>query len=158
MPPTNKKAPIMPASDTIQTGTIFIEDLEVGLSRSISKTLGDAEIRAFAEITEDRNPVHLDEDYAKGTIFKGRIVHGFLTGALLSAIIGEQLPGHGTIYLKQNMNFLAPVRLGDHVTATVTVAEVNAEKGRVKLDCTCAVGDTLVLKGDALVLAPSRKT
>lgn len=142
----------------IQIGTIHIEDMEIGLSRSISKTLGDAEIEMFATISEDRNPVHLNEEYAKTTMFGGRIAHGMLTGALLSAIIGEQLPGHGTVYLKQEMKFLAPVRPGDHVTARVSVAEIFLEKRRVRLDCTCAVGDTLVLQGEALVLAPSRLT
>ncbi|MCP5074981.1 MAG: MaoC family dehydratase [Rhodobacteraceae bacterium] len=143
-------------SDSPRIGTIFIEDMEVGMSRSITKTLDDAVVKAFADVSEDRNPVHLDEEYAKGTMFKGRIAHGFLTGALLSAIIGEQLPGHGTIYMKQEMKFLAPVPVGSEVTATVTVAEINAEKRRVKLDCACTVGDTVVLKGEALVLAPSR--
>ena len=140
----------------VQIGTIYIEDMEVGLSRSISKTFGDAEIEMFATVSEDRNPVHLNEEYAKGTMFGGRIAHGMLTGALLSAIIGEQLPGHGTVYMKQDMKFLAPVRPGDRVTATVSVAEIFPEKRRVRLDCKCMVGDTLVLKGEALVLAPSR--
>jgi len=145
----------MPRSN-IQIGTIYIEDMEVGLSRSISKTIGDKEIAQFAEVSEDHNPVHMDEDYAKGTMFKGRIAHGMLTSALLSAIIGEQLPGHGTIYLTQNIKFLAPVRPGEHVTATVTVAEIFLEKKRVRLDCACYVGDKKVLSGDAMVLAPSR--
>ncbi len=147
----------MPAN-TIQTGTIFIEDMEVGMSRSITKTLDDAVVNAFAEVSEDRNPVHLDEDYAKTSMFKGRIAHGILTGSLLSAILGEQLPGHGSIYLKQEMKFLAPVPVGSEVTATVTVAEINVAKRRVTLDCACTVGDTVVLKGEALVLAPSRKS
>jgi 3-hydroxybutyryl-CoA dehydratase len=141
---------------TSEIGTIFIEDLEIGLSRSLSKVIGDAEIEMFATLSEDRNPVHLDDGYAKNTMFKGRIAHGMLSAALFSAIIGERLPGHGTIYLGQNLRFTAPVKPGDLVTATVTVTDINTAKKRVKLDCVASVGDTIVIKGDALVLAPSR--
>ncbi len=140
----------------IEIGTIYIEDMHVGLTRSISKTFTDHDINMYAQVSEDYNPLHLDDDYANATMFNGRIAHGMLTGALLSAIIGEQLPGHGAVYLKQEMQFLAPVRPGDHVTATITVAEIFPEKRRVRLDCACRVGDKLVMKGEALVLAPSR--
>ena len=143
--------------NTIQTGTIYIEDLEIGMSHVVAKTIHDREIEMFAELSTDHNPVHLDDDYAKDSIFKGRIAHGMLSASLISAVIGEQLPGHGTIYLKQSLTFTAPVRPGDHVEATVTVLEIDHAKRRVTLDCKCRVGDTLVLKGDALVLAPSRK-
>jgi len=135
-------------------GTIFIEDMTVGLARSMSKVIGHHEIALFAEVSEDRNPVHMDEDHAKTTIFKGRIAHGMLSASLFSAVIGERLPGHGTIYLSQNLRFTAPVRPGDEVTVTVTVSEINLAKGRVSLDCVAKVGDTVVIKGDALVLAP----
>ena len=138
-------------------GTICIEDLEIGMERSLSKTIGDREIELFAELSTDHNPVHLDDDYARDTIFQGRIAHGMLTAGLISAVIGEQLPGHGTVYLKQNLTFMAPVRPGDRVEATVKVLEIDYAKRRVTLDCKCRVGDTVVLKGDALVLAPSRK-
>ena len=138
-------------------GTICIEDLEIGMTRSVSKTIGDREIEMFAELSTDCNPVHLDDSYARDTIFEGRIAHGMLTAALISAVIGEQLPGHGTVYLKQNLTFLAPVRPGDRVEAVVSVREIDHSKRRVTLDCKCLVGDTIVLKGDALVLAPSRK-
>ena len=141
----------------IQKGTIFIEDMEIGMSRSISKTMGDKEIAMFAELSLDENPVHMDEDYAKTTMFKGRIAHGMLTSSLISAVIGEQLPGHGTVYMKQDLKFLAPVRPDSHVTATVTVAAIDMAKSRVTLDCACTVGDTVVLKGEALVLAPRRE-
>ena len=138
-------------------GTIYIEDLEIGMERSLFKTIGDHEIKIFAELSTDHNPVHLDDDYARDTIFQGRIAHGMLTAGLISAVIGEQLPGHGSVYLKQNLTFMAPVRPGDRVEATVTVLEIDYAKRRVTLDCKCRVGDTVVLKGDALVLAPSRK-
>lgn len=138
-------------------GTIWIEEIAIGMSRSLSKTIGDAEIRAFAEISSDHNPVHLDDDYARETIFEGRIAHGILTAALISAVIGQQLPGHGTIYLSQSLKFLGPVRPGDRVDATVSVTGIEHGRRRVTLDCRCRVGNRSVLAGEALVLAPSRK-
>ena len=139
-----------------EIGTVYLEDLEIGRSASLAKVMGDAEIAAFAEISEDHNPLHMDEAYAEQTMFKGRIAHGMLSAALFSAIIGERLPGHGTIYLAQNLSFRAPVRPGDLVNATVTVSTIDLAKGRVSLDCVASVGDTVVIKGDALVLAPRR--
>lgn len=141
---------------TLPIGTIYIDDLEIGMERSLSKVIGDREIEMFAELSTDHNPVHLDEEYAKNTMFKGRIAHGMLTAGLISAIIGEQLPGHGTVYLKQNLTFTAPVRPDDLVIATVKVVKIDPAKRRVTLECQCSVGDTIVLKGEALVLAPSR--
>ncbi|SDZ98260.1 MaoC family dehydratase [Rubrimonas cliftonensis] len=141
----------------IRRGTICIEDIAVGMSRSLRKVIEDADLEMFARISGDRNPVHFDDDYARDTIFGGRIAHGMLTASLISAIIGEQLPGHGTIYLKQNLSFLAPVRPGDLVEATVTVADIDYSKRRVTLECACTVGDKKVLKGEAMVLAPSAK-
>ncbi|MBC7143364.1 MAG: MaoC family dehydratase, partial [Rhodobacteraceae bacterium] len=102
-------------------------------------------------------PVHLDDDYARDTIFEGRIAHGMLTAGLISAVIGEQLPGHGTVYLGQSLKFMAPVRPGDTVHAEVKVTTIDHARRRVTLETHCAVGDTIVLKGEALVLAPSRK-
>lgn len=139
-------------------GTILIDDLAIGMSRSVVKTIGDAEIGLFAELSTDHNPVHLDDDYARNTIFEGRIAHGMLSAALISAVIGGQLPGHGTIYLKQSLCFRAPVRPGDRVEARVTVREIDRERRRVTLECACRVGDTVVLDGEALVLAPSAKS
>jgi len=141
----------------LPVGTICIEEIEIGMCRSLSKTIGDAEIRAFAEISTDHNPVHLDEAYARETIFEGRIAHGMLTAALISAVIGEQLPGHGSVYLGQSLKFRAPVRPGDRVEATVSVTAIDHGRRRVTLDCCCRVGDLVVLEGEALVLAPSRK-
>ncbi len=143
--------------DNMPRGTICIEELEIGMSRSLRKQVTDRDIELFAEISTDRNPVHLDDDYARDTIFEGRIAHGMLTAGLISAVIGEQLPGHGTVYLGQTLKFLAPVRPGDVVFAEVVVREIDHSRRRVSLDCHCAVGDTVVLKGEALVLAPSRK-
>ena len=143
--------------DNMQRGTICIEDIEIGMSRELTKTIEDYDIRMFAEISTDHNPVHLDEVYAQETIFGGRIAHGILTAALISAVIGEQLPGHGTVYMGQTLKFLAPVRPGDDVTARVTVREIDHAKRRVTLDCICLVREKAVLKGEALVLAPSKK-
>ncbi len=143
--------------DNLPRGTICIEDIEIGMSRHLLKTVTDRDIELFAEVSTDRNPVHLDDDYARDTIFEGRIAHGMLTAGLISAVIGEQLPGHGTVYLGQTLKFMAPVRPGDMVEARVSVLDINHAKRRVTLDCRCLVGDTVVLKGEAVVLAPSRK-
>lgn len=143
--------------DNLPRGTICIEDIEIGMSRYLLKTVDDRDIELFAEVSTDRNPVHLDDAYAQDTIFGGRIAHGMLTAGLISAVIGEQLPGHGTVYLGQTLKFMAPVRPGDTVEARVEVTGIDHAKRRVTLDCRCLVGDTVVLKGEAVVLAPSRK-
>jgi len=143
--------------DNQPRGTIVIEDLEVGMVRGLTKQVTDRDIELFAEVSTDRNPVHLDDDYARDTIFAGRIAHGMLTAGLISAVIGEQLPGHGTVYLGQTLKFLAPVRPGDTVRAEVAVEAIDHSRRRVTLATRCLVGDTVVLKGEAVVLAPSRK-
>ena len=143
--------------DNMPRGTICIEDLEIGMRRHLRKQVTDRDIELFSEISTDRNPVHLDDDYARDTIFEGRIAHGMLTAGLISAVIGEQLPGHGTVYLGQSLRFMAPVRPGDMVRAEVTVTGIDHAKRRVTLETLASVGKTVVLKGEALVLAPSRK-
>lgn len=143
--------------DNNPRGTICIEDIEMGMTRYIRKVITDRDIEQFAEISTDHNPVHLDDEYARDTIFEGRIAHGMLTAGLISAVIGEQLPGHGTIYMSQNLKFLAPVRPGDLVHAEVKVVDMVIDKRRVKLDCRCEVNGKNVLVGEAIVLAPSRK-
>jgi len=143
--------------DNHPRGTICIEDIEIGMVRTLQKEITDRDIELFAEVSTDRNPVHLDEAYAQDTIFQGRIAHGMLTAGLISAVIGEQLPGHGTVYLGQTLKFMAPVRPGDMVRAEVRVTGIDHSRRRVTLETHCTVGDTVVLKGEALVLAPSRK-
>ena len=143
--------------DNNPRGTICIEDIEMGMTRYIRKIITDRDIEQFAEISTDHNPVHLDDDYARDTIFEGRIAHGMLTAGLVSAVIGEQLPGHGSIYMSQNLKFLAPVRPGELVHAEVKVVDIVIDKRRVKLDCRCEVNGKNVLVGEAMVLAPSRK-
>ena len=143
--------------DNMPRGTICIEDIEMGMTRHLRKVVTDRDIELFAEVSTDRNPVHLDDDYARDTIFEGRIAHGMLTAGLISAVIGEQLPGHGTIYLGQSLKFLGPVRPGDMVLAEVTVTDMDIAKRRVKMDCRCSVDGKPVLAGEATVLAPSAK-
>ncbi|QBY02739.1 MaoC family dehydratase [Rhodophyticola sp. CCM32] len=143
--------------DNMPRGTICIEDIEIGMTRHLTKLVTDRDIALFAEVSTDCNPVHLDEDYARDTIFEGRIAHGMLTAGLISAVIGEQLPGHGTVYLGQTLRFMAPVRPGDRVRAEVAVTQIDIAKRRVTMDTHCAVDGKIVLKGEAVVLAPSRK-
>ncbi|MEY1556779.1 MaoC family dehydratase [Yoonia sp. R2331] len=143
--------------DNAPRGTIVIEDIEIGMMRSLTKVVTDRDIELFAEVSTDRNPVHLDDDYARDTIFGGRIAHGMLTAGLVSAVIGEQLPGHGTVYLGQSLKFLAPVRPGDLVTAEVEVTAIDYAKRRVTMETRCLVDGKKVLAGEANVLAPSAK-
>ncbi len=143
--------------DKLPRGTIVIEDIEIGMVRYLRKQVTEDDIEMFATISTDRNPVHLDDDYAKNTIFQGRVAHGMLTAGLISAVIGEQLPGHGTVYLGQSLKFLAPVRPGDMVYAEVKVTDIDPTRRIVRMDCLCSVEDKKVLVGEATVLAPSRE-
>ena len=143
--------------DNMPRGTICIEDIEIGMTRHLRKVVTDTDIEMFAQVSTDHNPVHLDDDYARDTIFEGRIANGMLTAGLVSAVIGEQLPGHGRIYLGQSLKFLGPVRPGDMVLAEVTVTDMDIAKRRVKMDCRCSVDGKPVLAGEATVLAPSAK-
>ncbi len=149
-------------SHTLPRGTICIEDIEIGMTRSLTKQVTDRDIALFAEISTDHNPVHLDDAYARNTIFGGRIAHGMLTAGLISAVIGEQLPGHGTVYLGQSLKFLAPVRPGDTVEARVVVTAMDHGKRRVTLMTQAhrvrSDGSLkMVLTGEAVVLAPSAR-
>ena len=136
----------------------FIEDLEIGMSAFYSRTVTEADIVLFAGITGDLNPVHLNHEFAKQTQFAGTIAHGMLTASLISTVVGTKLPGPGAIYMSQNTRFTAPVRAGDTITAVATVTDVNVEKRRCALDTICVRGDEVVVKGDALLLVPTRKT
>lgn len=132
------------------------EDLELGMEASFAKTVTEADIQAFADVTGDRNPVHLDEVYAGKTMFKGRIAHGMLTAGLISAVFGMELPGPGAIYVSQTLNFRAPVRIGDRAIAKVKVVELIPGKHRARFDCTCQVGDKVVLEGEAILMVPKK--
>jgi acyl dehydratase len=129
--------------------------LSVGDSAEMSKTVTEEDVRAFAELTGDRNPVHLDEEYAAGTRFGRRIAHGMLGASLISAVLANELPGRGTVYLSQTLRFTAPVFLGDTVTAHVVVKQVREDKPIVTLEtvCTNERGERVV-EGEAVVLAP----
>lgn len=134
-----------------------IEQLSVGQSAQSEKTVTQADIVAFAGISGDHNPVHLDAAFAATTPFKGIIAHGMLSASFISAILGTELPGEGTIYLGQNLKFLAPVRPGDTVRTVVTVKEIVAEKRRVICQTACYVGDTMVIDGEATLLVPAAR-
>ncbi len=133
-----------------------IEDLAVGMTGAYAKTVTEADVVLFSGVSGDTNPVHQNEDYAKATMFKGRIAHGMLSAGFISAVLGTRLPGPGAIYMSQNLRFKAPVRIGDTVTARVTVTELFPEKRRVAVKTECLVGDTVVIDGDALLMVPSR--
>jgi 3-hydroxybutyryl-CoA dehydratase len=137
---------------------LYFEDLEIGMSERLSKTISSADVVGFAEITGDRNPIHLSEHFAARTPFGTRIAHGLYTAGLISAVLGTRLPGPGAIYISQTLNFRAPVRIGDTVEVQVVVAELNAERHRARLTCTCMVAGEVVLDGEALVKVPSRES
>ncbi|MDR0528153.1 MAG: MaoC family dehydratase [Zoogloeaceae bacterium] len=135
-----------------------IEDLQPGMTASVSKTITDADIVLFSGVSTDTNAVHLNEDFAKTTMFGGRIAHGMLSAGLISAALGNRLPGPGCIYMGQTLKFKAPVRPGDTVTATVTVKEVIADKKRAILETVCTVGGKPVIEGEATMLCTSKQS
>ncbi len=134
----------------------YFEDLEEGMTEIFSKTLTDADIVAFAGVSGDTNPVHLDQEFANQTQFHGRIAHGMLTASFLSTVMGTKLPGPGCIYIKQSLRFKAPVRVGDTVTARVTVTSLVPEKKFAELSTICTVGGKVVIDGEATVMVPGR--
>jgi 3-hydroxybutyryl-CoA dehydratase len=136
--------------------TLYFEDLSLGMRETYSKLVKASDVVGFAEISGDRNPIHLSEHFAAKTPFGGRIAHGLYTASLISAVIGTRLPGPGAIYLSQTLRFLAPVRIGDTVEARVEVAELIEKGHRARLACSCHVGDIAVLEGEALVKIPMR--
>ena len=132
------------------------EDLEVGMEASFSKTVSENDIVTFAEVTGDKNPVHLDRAYAAKTIFKDLIAHGMLTAGYISAVFGMELPGPGAIYVSQTLNFRAPVKIGDRVIPKVRVMELYPPKQRARFECVCSVDGKPVLEGEAVLMVPSR--
>ncbi len=132
-----------------------LRELKIGDKAEFAKTISEFDIYMFAGITGDFNPAHINEDYAKQTFFKTRIAHGILTAGFISTVIGTKLPGTGTVYVKQDLSFLAPVRIGDTITACVEVVEILDKKNRVRLKTTCFNQDnTQVLDGEAIVSPP----
>jgi 3-hydroxybutyryl-CoA dehydratase len=135
---------------------MFFEDLVVGQTASFGKTITEADIVLFAAVTGDTNPMHLNAEYAKDSIFGERIAHGMLAAGLITKVLGTQLPGPGTIYMSQSLKFRAPVRIGQTVTATVEVLALHPEKHRATLRTVCTVAGEPVLEGEAFVSVPSR--
>lgn len=140
----------------LELRTLHFEDLSVGMTDGLSKTISSSDVVGFAEITGDRNPIHLSEHFAARTPFGTRIAHGLYTAGLISAVLGTRLPGPGAVYISQNLRFRAPVRIGDTVDVTVEVVELVAEKRRARLRCVCAVAGEVVLEGEAIVKVPTR--
>lgn len=136
--------------------TLFFEDLSVGMAERLEKTIAASDVVGFAQLTGDRNPIHLSEHFAAKTPFGTRVAHGLYTASLISAVLGTRLPGPGAVYISQTLNFRAPVKIGDTVAVVVEVAELIAEKSRARLTCTCSVGGEVVLDGEALVKVPSQ--
>jgi 3-hydroxybutyryl-CoA dehydratase len=134
----------------------FFEDLRIGQSASLAKTITEADILMYSAVSMDTNPVHIDAEAAKQTIFKQRIAHGMLSAGLISAVLGTRLPGPGTLYMRQSLRFTAPVRIGDTVKATVEVTALHPDKKRATLRTICAVGHEMVIEGEAYVQVPSR--
>lgn len=134
----------------------YIDDLKPGMSETYARTVTGHDIELFGEVSGDMNPAHFDDAYAATTPFKTRIAHGMLSASYISTILGMKMPGPGTIFMSFSTRFKAPVRIGDHVVASVTVREVVADKRRVLFDCACKVGDIVVVEGEALVMAPAR--
>ena len=134
----------------------YLEDLKAGMSAVYTKTVTEGDLARFADVSGDFNPVHMDPEYAKTTMFKGRIAHGMLSASFISTVLGTKLPGPGCIYLRQNLKFKAPVRPGDTVTAEVTVKAVDEARGRITVDTVCTVDGKPVIEGEATLLVPRR--
>jgi 3-hydroxybutyryl-CoA dehydratase len=132
------------------------EDLALGQTASLGKTITEADILLFAAVSTDVNPVHINAEVARASIFGGRVAHGMLSAGLISAVLGTRLPGPGTIYLGQTLRFRAPVRIGDTVTATVEITALDSQKKRATLKTVCTVDGKSVIEGEAQVQVPSR--
>jgi 3-hydroxybutyryl-CoA dehydratase len=140
---------------TVRQGKVF-EDLYLGMEAAYSRIVTESDIAIYAVLTGDNNPLHLDAEFAAGTIFKTRIAHGMLTAGYLSTIFGTRLPGPGCIYVSQSLSFRGPVRIGDDVTAKVVLTELIAAKKRAIFACDCSVAGKTVLQGEAVLMVPSR--
>jgi 3-hydroxybutyryl-CoA dehydratase len=138
--------------------TCFFEDLAIGMRETCMKMVKNEDVIGFAELSGDRNPIHLSEHFARKTRFGGRIVHGLYTASLISAVIGMRLPGPGSVYISQTLNFRGPVKIGDIVAISVEVAELTEKGRRVRLHCECAVEGKIVLDGEGVLSVPARKS
>lgn len=145
-----------PAGSFLELQGHAFEDLYLGQSESYRRAVSASDVVGFAEISGDRNPIHLSEHFAARTPFKSRIAHGLYTASLISAVLGTRLPGPGAVYLSQTLKFLAPVHIDDVVDVLVEVVELIPQKKRARLSCLCQVGAKVVLEGEALVMVPAR--
>ena len=136
--------------------TLFFEDLSLGMTETLTKKVASSDVVGFAEVTGDRNPIHLSEHFAAKTPFRTRIAQGLYTASLISAVLGTRLPGPGAVYISQTLNFRAPVKIGDTVAVTVSVAELVPKRFRARLTCSCIVAGEVVLDGEAWVKVPSK--
>lgn len=135
---------------------LTLDEIEIGASTERTHTVTEADIQAFADVSGDHNPVHLDAAYAETTPFKGRIAHGMLSAAYISATIAGELPGPGSIYISQALSFRRPVRIGDAVLTRISVVSIDNEKARVTLRTECLVGGKTVVDGEAVVMVPRK--
>ncbi|CAK0778133.1 (R)-specific enoyl-CoA hydratase [uncultured Gammaproteobacteria bacterium] len=132
----------------------YLEDMVIGMTAMTIKTITDADVLMYSAVSGDTNPVHLNQEYANGSAFQGRVAHGMLIAGLISTVLGTMLPGPGCIYVSQTLKFKVAVRVGDTVKARVTVMDIDPEKRQVSLRTVCSVGESVVLDGDAVVIAP----
>ena len=135
---------------------LYLEDLKVGMSAMFGKTVTEADIMAFAGVSGDTNPIHLHDGFARSTRFGQRIAHGMLSGSFISTVIGTKLPGPGAIYVSQTMTFMAPVLIGETITAVATITAIDEKRRRVTLKTQCLNGEKAVIDGEAVVLVPRR--
>ncbi len=147
-------ATVVPVFNASELDGYRFEDLRIDMTAVYAKTITESDINLFCAISGDTNPLHLDHEYARTTMFGGPIAHGMLSASIISTVIGTKLPGPGCVYISQNCRFTAPVRAGDTVRARVTVTGLVSERRRVGLKTVCTVGDTIVVDGDAVVMLP----
>ena len=148
----------MSQSTPIQSSkSIQIEDISVGMEANYSQTITDADVKAFAGLSGDKNPVHMDKEYAKNSRFKKRIAHGLLSASFFSALFGTKLPGEGCVYVSQNLKFFKPVYLGDTVTATVVVTSIDTSRRRLFFRTFCKVRNKIVIDGEAELFVPGER-
>lgn len=140
----------------MKTQTFYVDELAIGQSATMTRIVRIEDVKKFAELSGDFNPIHLDAEFAATTRFGRQIAHGMLSATYISTVIGTQLPGSGTIYMSQSISFKAPVYLDDEVVTRVEITTLDQEKSRATLYCTCTVGDKVVLEGEARVLVPRR--
>ncbi len=142
------------ADQMLEFRTLYFDDLTLGMRETFLKTVQNSDVVGFAELSGDRNPIHLSEHFARKTRFGGRIVHGLYTASLISAIIGTRLPGPGAVYISQSLNFRGPVKIGDIDEISVEVVELTEKGRRVRLKCECKVEDKIVLDGEGILSVP----